>query len=133
MRCDNIGTKRNYVGMISMRTLQTLLLPFSSANGSRPVPLSFALRTSLVISRSVHQLWFFPFPQDGQALNVNHSDPLGLSNVTIPHDFLTKTYLGRCSFDYKGDCSGPQGEIADFNVWDRALSQGEMERFTTCK
>jgi hypothetical protein len=54
-----------------------------------------------------------------------------LSNVTIPSSFLQNTYLGMCS--YEGGCSGPEGQISDFNVWDRALSEKEMIDWTTCR
>ena len=64
--------------------------------------------------------------------NVNFEEP-ELRNVEIPTDFLTKTYLGRCNFDYKASCSGPQGEIADFNVWSTAKSVQELKDWTKCK
>jgi hypothetical protein len=59
-------------------------------------------------------------------------EPL-LQNVTIPSNFLHKTYLGMCAQDYNGGCSGPEGQISDFNVWDRALTEEEMVDWTTCR
>ncbi len=65
-------------------------------------------------------------------LNVNYNDG-HLTGVDIPSDFLNKTYLGRCNFDYKGGCTGPGGEYADFNVWSRALGEKELVDWTNCK
>ncbi len=65
-------------------------------------------------------------------MNINFSDE-GLTDVVIPPDFLSKTYLGRCSFDYKVACSSPEGQIADFNVWDRPLTEEEAKDWTTCR
>ena len=72
------------------------------------------------------------FVKDGKPLNLNHRIEM-LNDVQIPPDFLNKTYLGRCSFDFKKTCSAPELEIADYNVWDRSLSVVEMVEFTTCK
>ena len=65
-------------------------------------------------------------------MNFNYPDP-GLTEVVIPSDFLSKVYLARCSFNYSNSCSGPEGQISDFNIWDRALSQKEAEDWTTCR
>ena len=77
-------------------------------------------------------LFFVPRVQDGVTLNIDFVDPL-LKSVVIPGDFLNKTYVGRCSYDYKAGCSNPGGMIADFNVWDRALTEKEMHDWTTCR
>ena len=69
---------------------------------------------------------------DGKPTNINSVMP-GLKDVQIPPDILTKTYLGRCSFDFKKTCSAPEAEFADFNVWDRGLSVMEMVRWTSCQ
>ncbi len=53
--------------------------------------------------------------------------------VDIPEDFLNKTYLARCSFDFKNTCSTPDGQISDFNIWSRALSEQEAKDWTSCK
>lgn len=70
--------------------------------------------------------------KDGRAMNLNNVD-LSVKDVQIPGDFLSKVYLARCSFDYKGTCSSPEGQISDFNVWDRALKLSELEDWTTCR
>ncbi len=70
--------------------------------------------------------------QDGRTLNVNFTDPQ-LVNVSIPADFLSKVYLGRCAYDYINTCSLPGGQISDFNVWSRALTEKEMQDWTTCR
>ena len=70
--------------------------------------------------------------QDGKMMNINFADE-GMTKVHIPNDFLSKIYLGRCSFDYKNSCSSPEGQITDFNIWDRPLTAEEAIEFTTCK
>lgn len=70
--------------------------------------------------------------QDGGTLNIDFEDPL-LKNVKIPSDFLNKTYIGRCPYDFKGGCSNPGGMLSDFNIWDRALTEEQMKSWTTCK
>ena len=70
--------------------------------------------------------------QDGKALNINYPDK-EMTMVDIPEDFLSKVYLARCSFDYKFTCSTPEGQISDFNIWKRALTQREAEDWTTCR
>ena len=56
-----------------------------------------------------------------------------MTEVEIPEDFLSKVYIARCGFDFKKTCSGPEGQISDFNIWKRFLSPQEMIDFTTCK
>ncbi len=56
-----------------------------------------------------------------------------MTKVVIPDDFLNKTYLARCAFDYKYTCSTPEGQISDFNIWSRALSSQEAIDWTTCR
>ncbi len=70
--------------------------------------------------------------KDGKAVMV-HVGNTKLTEVQIPGDFLTKVYLGRCSLDYKNNCSAPEGKFTDFNVWDRALPLQEMMDWTECK
>ena len=65
-------------------------------------------------------------------MTINYSDP-ELLNVDIPDDFLSKIYLARCSSDFEKSCSGPEGLIADFNIWGRALSLKEATDWTTCR
>ena len=59
-------------------------------------------------------------------MNVDFSDP-ALSDVVIPPDFLTKTYVGRCATDVQPGCSAPGATFTDFNVWSRALTEKEMK------
>ena len=75
---------------------------------------------------------FLSVVKDGGVLNINHADP-ELTGVTIPADFLRKVSIGRCNFDYKMSCTSPEGRLADFNVWDRALSTRELLDWTTCR
>ncbi len=56
-----------------------------------------------------------------------------LKGTVVPRDILNKTYLARCGFDFKNSCSTLEGEIADFNVWDRAFTVKEAEDWTTCR
>ncbi len=70
--------------------------------------------------------------KDGKPINVNYANP-ELTNAAIPRDLLNKTYIARCGFDFKMSCSTLKGEVADFNMWDRAFSQKEAEDWTTCK
>ncbi len=70
--------------------------------------------------------------QDGSVTNVNYADAK-LTDVKIPKDFLSKTYLARCPFDYKMACSAPEGEVTDFNIWDRALTETEAVDWTSCR
>ncbi len=72
------------------------------------------------------------FALQNRPLNIDYADP-DLKEVQIPEDFLNKTYLARCSFDYKFTCSTPEGQISDYNVWSRALTLQEAEDWTTCK
>ena len=70
--------------------------------------------------------------QDGKPTNVNYANS-EMQNVTIPRDFLNKTYIARCAFDFKYSCSTLKGEVTDFNIWDRAFTQKEAEDWTTCR
>lgn len=65
-------------------------------------------------------------------MNIDYPNP-NLEDVEIREDFLSKIYIARCSFDYKFTCSGPEGQVADFNMWKRPLTAREMIDFTTCK
>ena len=65
-------------------------------------------------------------------MNMNASQP-NLVDTVIPRDFLTKLYVGRCAFDFKGGCTTPGGLFTDLNVWDRALSVEEATQWTSCK
>jgi dissimilatory sulfite reductase (desulfoviridin) alpha/beta subunit len=65
-------------------------------------------------------------------MNVNGSYP-SLKETKIPEEFLSKVYLARCSFDYDKGCSSPEGQISDFNIWDRALSEKEATDWTSCR
>ncbi len=62
---------------------------------------------------------------------MNHYEP-NVKYAQYPEDFLDHVYLGRC---LKPDpvCSGPEGEITDFNMWRRALTEKEMADWTSCK
>ncbi len=70
--------------------------------------------------------------KDGRTMNIDFADE-GLTEVVIPRDFLSKIYLSRCSFDYKVACSAPDGQITDFNVWNRPLTVREAQDWTTCR
>ena len=71
------------------------------------------------------------FVKDGKVMLFSHR-PEELTNLTFPKDILSKIYLGQCAFDYKGSCSGPEGQISDFNMWSKALNEAEMKEFTNC-
>lgn len=47
-----------------------------------------------------------------------------MTEVQIPEDFLSKTVIGG---------SAAEGMVADFNAWDRALSEQELADWTSCK
>ena len=64
-------------------------------------------------------------------MNINGNYPL--TDVDIPENFLSHVYIARCPFDYKLTCSSPTGEISDFNVWNRSLTEEEALEWTTCK
>ncbi len=64
--------------------------------------------------------------------NIDSGDP-DFTGVTIPDDFLPKIYLARCPFNYSFACSAPEGQIADFNVWRRALTVEEAKDWTSCR
>ncbi|TRY70496.1 hypothetical protein TCAL_02367 [Tigriopus californicus] len=70
--------------------------------------------------------------KDGVTLNINFEDT-NLKNFTIPSDFLNKTHIGRCSFDFQGGCSNPAGLLSDFNIWNKALSEKDAQDWTTCR
>ena len=55
-----------------------------------------------------------------------------MRKVEIPEDFLEHINLGACSYDSES-CISPEGEISDFNVWDRFLDDEEVVQWTTCK
>lgn len=55
-----------------------------------------------------------------------------MKTLEFPEDILSKVYLASCALDYKGGCTGPEGEVSDFNMWDRTLTVDEMIGFTTC-
>ena len=69
--------------------------------------------------------------KDGKRMVVNYPDK-ELVGLNFPQDILSKIYLGSCAYAYKGSCSGPEGELADFNMWSKALSLEEMKDFTSC-
>ena len=72
------------------------------------------------------------FVKDGKAMNLNYNHE-ELTQLDWPEDILSQIYLARCSFDFKGSCSGPEGQVSDFNVWRKPLSLEEMTAFTTCQ
>ncbi len=55
-----------------------------------------------------------------------------IPDVSIPEDFLSKFWIGRCPYDVKYACSSPGSSYTDVNIWDRALSQDEVSSWTTC-
>ena len=56
-----------------------------------------------------------------------------MTQVDIPEDFLSKVYVGRCSFDFNNGCASPEGKITDFNMWDRFLSTEQLNDWTQCR
>ena len=64
--------------------------------------------------------------KDGVTMNINHTEP-NAADVIFPRNFLTNIHLGRCAYAYKGRCSSPGAKFADFNVWSRAMTEGEMQ------
>ena len=62
-------------------------------------------------------------------IDYNHEE---LTQLQFPDDLLSHVYIGRCAFDFKGSCTGPEGQLTDFNMWKRALALDEMRDFTTC-
>lgn len=64
---------------------------------------------------------------------ASNADKGGLTEVQIPDDFLSKLYLGRCSYDIRHVCSSPESQYTDLNVWDRMLNMEELVSWTTCK
>ena len=63
-------------------------------------------------------------------IDYNHEE---LTQVQFPGEILNHIYIGRCAFDHRGSCTGPQGRMTDFNMWKRALTIPEMTDFTMCK
>jgi hypothetical protein len=39
----------------------------------------------------------------------------------------------RCPNNFQLDCTTPGGEITDFNIWDRAFTEDELTKWTTCQ
>ena len=72
------------------------------------------------------------FVKDGHKMTFDYNLK-EIKQLKFPSNMLSKIYLGRCALDYKGSCTAPEGQISDFNMWDRALTLSEMEQFTTCK
>jgi hypothetical protein len=74
------------------------------------------------------------FHQDGGFLTVN-SVSNDLSKLTqIPRDLLLKVNIGRCANTYKiADCSIKGLRVADFNMWDSALSDRTIGNWTGCR
>ncbi len=99
----------------------------------------------------------FKIIRDGERLDVTKEGPdPDFTGVEIPEDFLSKTYIGRCSHSFNWACSSPESEVttttmhmpylvmklilsprshqfSDFNVWDRFMSDQEMVQWTSCK
>ena len=75
---------------------------------------------------------FVRFAVNGNFTNINHKDKR-LENVQLPTDLLDKIYLGRCPWDHTDSCSKHNGKFADFNLWDRPLSEQEMLDWTSCR
>ncbi len=63
--------------------------------------------------------------------HLNRPNP-DLTKTEIPPHFLSGVYIARCSLDYKGSCSSPEGQVSDFNMWSRFLTEQDMKDFTTC-
>ena len=71
--------------------------------------------------------------KDGKEMMIDYPRD-DLKHVVIPEDVLIdRVWLARCHFDWKGSCSGPGGQVTDFNMWKRALTTQEMMDYTTCK
>ena len=69
--------------------------------------------------------------KDGSVTNINHVDE-NVRNVLVPEDMLDSIYVGRCVSD-KEYCSVHAGSFTDVNIWNRALSNNEMIRWTNCR
>ena len=65
-------------------------------------------------------------------MNINQSAP-ALNDNVIPPDFLTKLYVGRCSYDHRGGCTTRGAQFSDVNVWSRALAEQEAINWTSCQ
>ncbi len=70
--------------------------------------------------------------QNGQ-VSSSIDGPNDLTKLVFPEDWLSKVYLGRCSYDYGFACSSPESQYADLNIWDRFLSTEELVQWTTCQ
>ncbi len=56
-----------------------------------------------------------------------------MTKVQIPEDFLGKVVIGRCNQDFKYGCSPPEGQITDFNIWDKFQEESFLEDWTVCR
>ncbi len=54
----------------------------------------------------------FKIIRDGERLDVTKEGPdPDFTGVEIPEDFLSKTYIGRCSHSFNWACSSPESEV----------------------
>ncbi len=56
-----------------------------------------------------------------------------MTDVDIPEDFLSKVLIGRCNRDFRYGCSPPEGQLTDFNIWDKFISTEQLMKWTSCK
>ena len=72
------------------------------------------------------------FVKDGKLMIVNYAKGQ-LNELNFPRDVMSYIYIGKCAFEFQGSCTGPEGELSDFNMWNKALSVQEMIAFTSCR
>ncbi len=56
-----------------------------------------------------------------------------MTGVSLPDNFLSDFYLGRCSYDEEFACSAPESKYTDLNIWNSFLSIEDQIGWTTCK
>ncbi len=56
-----------------------------------------------------------------------------MTEVDLPESFLSRFFLGRCSYAGEYACSSPESQYADLNIWDRFLSTEQLVNWTMCR
>ena len=64
-------------------------------------------------------------------MSIDQHEP-NLVGLNIHPEIMNHVYLGRCNFDYKSDCTAPEGQFTDVNIWSKPLTKQEMIDWTTC-
>ena len=80
--------------------------------------------------KNVMKLKIYTF-QNGQFLNINFVDK-NLADLKVPKELLLRVFLMRCIND-RNDCTNPGSMATDFNMWDRAMGDDELIKWTTCR